>query len=249
MFCTGGTVTEEGARIAARKIARIVQKAGHPTVKFVDFKIVNVLASFKLSKNAGVKLKDFFKSNNQIATYVFIILFTYVLYLAALYIFCCSYYPEMIERVVVKFTDPKATATVFSTGSVTMIGSLLNHQVFLLNFCLYFCYIDISAQSVESVGLTANRIMGMLVEFQTLPAETLPPTPSRRAPKRSPEKLHYEATPKKVRLVQKNLKPDKQTWEWAGEDEDIGVLLSIPNPIQQSGSVMRVLKGKPPSDG
>lgn len=91
--CTGA-VSEEAAKIAARRFARVLQKLGYK-VKFSNFRVVNVLGTcgFPFSIN----IVDFSRARKE-----------------------ASYEPEIHPGVTYKITEPKATLKIFSTGSITV---------------------------------------------------------------------------------------------------------------------------------
>jgi len=62
IVCTG-TKDEENSKIAARRFARIIQKLGFP-VRFLNFKITNIVASTEL--NFRPNFKDFEESENDV---------------------------------------------------------------------------------------------------------------------------------------------------------------------------------------
>ncbi|XP_064607341.1 TATA box-binding protein-like 1 [Liolophura sinensis] len=92
--CTGAT-SEDEAKIAARRFARILQRLGF-NVKFCNFRVVNVLATCTLP--FGIKITNFSRDNPQNA----------------------SYEPELHPGVTYKIKSPKATLKIFSTGSITV---------------------------------------------------------------------------------------------------------------------------------
>nr|CAG4644271.1 EOG090X0CO7 [Lepidurus arcticus] len=104
MTCTGST-SEHEAKIAARRIARIVQKLGF-RARFAHFRVVNVLGTCTMP--FGIKITMFsqqFKEN-------------------------ASYEPELHPGVTYKLKEPKATLKIFSTGSITVTApSVRNVQL------------------------------------------------------------------------------------------------------------------------
>lgn len=91
--CTGA-VSEDDAKVAARRFARQLQKLGYK-VKFSNFRVVNVLGtcSFPFSIN----IVEFSKERRE-----------------------ASYEPELHPGVTYKIIDPKATIKIFSTGNITV---------------------------------------------------------------------------------------------------------------------------------
>lgn len=101
--CTGAT-SEETAKTAARRYARILQKLGF-RVKFMNYRVVNVLGTCTMP--FAIKLIPFSQQNRHIA----------------------SYEPELHPGVTYKIKDLKATLKIFSTGSITVTApSVANVQ-------------------------------------------------------------------------------------------------------------------------
>lgn len=101
--CTGAT-SEETAKLAARRYARILQKLGF-RVKFMNYRVVNVLGTCTMP--FAIKLIPFSQNNRAIA----------------------SYEPELHPGVTYKIKDLKATLKIFSTGSITVTApSVANVQ-------------------------------------------------------------------------------------------------------------------------
>lgn len=101
--CTGAT-SEETAKLAARRYARILQKLGF-RVKFMNYRVVNVLGTCTMP--FAIKLIPFSQHNRAIA----------------------SYEPELHPGVTYKIKDLKATLKIFSTGSITVTApSVANVQ-------------------------------------------------------------------------------------------------------------------------
>ncbi|XP_052284203.1 TATA box-binding protein-like 1 [Dreissena polymorpha] len=91
--CTGA-LTEEDAKIAARRFARKIQKLGYK-VKFSNFRIVNVLGTCALP--FCLNITNFSREHKE-----------------------ASYEPELHPGVTYRIKDPKATLKIFSTGSITV---------------------------------------------------------------------------------------------------------------------------------
>ncbi|KAK7079132.1 TATA box-binding protein-like protein 1 [Halocaridina rubra] len=90
-----GSTSEDEARRAARRIARIIQKLEYPA-KFRNFRIVNVLGTCTMPFN--IKITPFSQTYRDAA----------------------SYEPELHPGVTYKIDHPKATLKIFSTGSITV---------------------------------------------------------------------------------------------------------------------------------
>lgn len=94
--CTGAT-SEDQARIAARRYARILQKLNF-RVRFQNYRVVNVLGTCKMP--FAIKIVQFSEKYKKEA----------------------SYEPELHPGVTYNLKDPKATLKIFSTGSMTVTG-------------------------------------------------------------------------------------------------------------------------------
>nr|CAG4652136.1 EOG090X0CO7 [Triops cancriformis] len=104
MTCTGST-SEEEAKIAARRIARVIQKLGF-RVRFSNYRVVNVLGTCTMP--FGIKITAFSQQYKENA----------------------SYEPELHPGVTYKLKEPKATLKIFSTGSITVTApSVRNVQL------------------------------------------------------------------------------------------------------------------------
>lgn len=97
-----GSTSEAEAKIAARRVARRLQKLGF-NVRFFNFKVVNVLGTCSLP--FGIKLHSFSNQYPQEA----------------------SYEPELHPGVTFRIKDPKATLKIFSTGSITITAPCVNN--------------------------------------------------------------------------------------------------------------------------
>merc|ERR1711953_984865 len=100
--CTGAN-SEDQARIAARRFARILQKLGFNT-RFSNYRVVNVLGTVTLP--FAIRITQFSQAHHE-----------------------ASYEPELHPGVTYKCKNPKATLKIFSTGSVTVTApSVANVQ-------------------------------------------------------------------------------------------------------------------------
>lgn len=101
--CTGAN-SEDAARVAARRYARILQKLGF-SIRFRNFRVVNVLGTCILP--FAIKITQFSQAHRD----------------------CASYEPELHPGVTYKIKEPKATLKIFSTGSITVTArSVANVQ-------------------------------------------------------------------------------------------------------------------------
>ncbi|KAK7501398.1 hypothetical protein BaRGS_00007202 [Batillaria attramentaria] len=104
-----GSTSEAQAKMAARRVARVLQKMGF-NVRFRNFRVVNVLGTCSLP--FGIKLNNFSNQFPQEA----------------------SYEPELHPGVTFRIKQIKATLKIFSTGSITItapcvanIGTAVEH--------------------------------------------------------------------------------------------------------------------------
>ncbi|XP_036343751.1 TATA-box-binding protein-like, partial [Rhagoletis pomonella] len=95
--CTGAT-SEEQAKIAARRYARVLEKLGF-RARFHNFRVVNVLGT--CSMPWAIKILNFSERYKKEA----------------------SYEPELHPGVTYKLRFPKATLKIFSTGSITVTAA------------------------------------------------------------------------------------------------------------------------------
>lgn len=93
---TTGSKSEEDAKTAARRVARILQKLGF-RVKFTSFKVKNVLGVVHLP--FGVRVEDFCKKNRQ-----------------------ARYEPELHSGIKLELEEYGATLTIFQTGKITVLA-------------------------------------------------------------------------------------------------------------------------------
>lgn len=96
--CTGAT-SEDQARVAARRYARVLQKLNFK-VRFQNYRVVNVLGTCKMP--FAIKIVQFSEKYKKEA----------------------SYEPELHPGVTYNLKTPKATLKIFSTGSMTVTGEL-----------------------------------------------------------------------------------------------------------------------------
>lgn len=97
LVCTGAR-NIEASRLAARKLALIIQKIGY-AVKFIDFKVQNIVATSDVRFPIDLE---------QIAL-------THVRF--------CTYEPEIFPGLVYRMLEPKVSLLVFVTGKVVLTGA------------------------------------------------------------------------------------------------------------------------------
>jgi len=134
--CTGAT-SEEMAKVAARRFARIIQNLGYRKASLNNFRVVNVLGTCTMP--FGIKIMDFSMNNRQNACYE----------------------PELHPGVTYKIKDPKATLKIFSTGSITVTApSIYNIQKAIEHiFPIVFEYKSprVIPNNVKSINRHNNR--------------------------------------------------------------------------------------------
>lgn len=99
--CTGAT-SEDQARVAARRYARLLQKLNF-RVRFQNYRVVNVLGTCKMP--FAIKIVQFSEKYKKEA----------------------SYEPELHPGVTYNLKTPKATLKIFSTGSMTVTAASVAH--------------------------------------------------------------------------------------------------------------------------
>ncbi|XP_052505336.1 TATA-box-binding protein-like [Budorcas taxicolor] len=104
MVCTGGK-SEEQARLASRKYARIIQKLGFPA-KFLDFKIQNMVGSCDVK--FPIRLEALVLSHQQFA----------------------SYEPELFPGLVYRMIKPRLVLLIFVSGKVVLTGAKVRSEIY-----------------------------------------------------------------------------------------------------------------------
>lgn len=103
-----GAKSEDDARLAARKNARIVQKQSY-TISFKNFKIQNIVGSGALgAAKEGIKLDDLARDHRQFA----------------------SHEPERFPGLVYHMYDPKAVLLIFYGGKIAITGAKTRENVY-----------------------------------------------------------------------------------------------------------------------
>ena len=129
--CTGAN-SEDQAKVAARKYARLLQKLGF-NCRFNNYRVVNVLGTCIMP--FAIKITNFSKEHRE-ARYVKVDMVknsALILTQNKYYIQCnykiSSYEPELHPGVTYRIKQPKATLKIFSTGSITITApSVANIQ-------------------------------------------------------------------------------------------------------------------------
>ncbi|BFZ00108.1 hypothetical protein BsWGS_03147 [Bradybaena similaris] len=138
--CTGAT-SEDDAKLAARRIARRLQKLGF-NIRFSSYRVVNVLGTCSLP--FGIKLNQFSEGNKQSA----------------------SYEPELHPGVTYRIKDPKATLKVFSTGSITVTAPcVLNVQLAIEHIYPIVCQYKMEIPVEQKIVAPSNKLIKNRTEY------------------------------------------------------------------------------------
>lgn len=97
MVCTGAK-SEENARFASRKFARIIQKLGFPA-SFKEFKIQNIVGSCDVKFPIRLELLAVRHGN------------------------FCSYEPELFPGLIYRMLEPKVVLLIFVSGKIVLTGA------------------------------------------------------------------------------------------------------------------------------
>lgn len=104
MVCTGAK-SEEQAKLAARKYARIVQKLGF-AAKFLDFKIQNMVGSCDVK--FPIRLEGLVLSHGQFS----------------------SYEPELFPGLIYRMVKPRIVLLIFVSGKVVLTGAKVREEIY-----------------------------------------------------------------------------------------------------------------------
>ncbi|XP_013422212.1 TATA-box-binding protein [Lingula anatina] len=104
MVCTGAK-SEEQAKLAARKYARIVQKLGFPA-KFMDFKIQNMVGSCDVK--FPIRLEGLVLTHGQFS----------------------SYEPELFPGLIYRMVKPRIVLLIFVSGKVVLTGAKVRQEIY-----------------------------------------------------------------------------------------------------------------------
>jgi len=107
MVCTGAK-SEEHARLAARKYARIISKLGFAAVKFREFKIQNMVGSCDVK--FPIRLEGLQYQNGQTNLFA-------------------SYEPEIFPGLVWRMPEPKVVLLIFVSGKVVLTGAKTRQEI------------------------------------------------------------------------------------------------------------------------
>ncbi|XP_059161029.1 uncharacterized protein LOC131944443 [Physella acuta] len=104
MVCTGAK-SEDQAKLAARKYARIVQKLGFPA-KFQDFKIQNMVGSCDVK--FPIRLEGLVLTHAQFS----------------------SYEPELFPGLIYRMVKPRIVLLIFVSGKVVLTGAKVRSEIY-----------------------------------------------------------------------------------------------------------------------
>ncbi|PVD26506.1 hypothetical protein C0Q70_14183 [Pomacea canaliculata] len=104
MVCTGAK-SEEMAKLAARKYARIVQKLGFPA-RFLDFKIQNMVGSCDVK--FPIRLESLVLTHSQFS----------------------SYEPELFPGLIYRMVKPRIVLLIFVSGKVVLTGAKVRTEIY-----------------------------------------------------------------------------------------------------------------------
>lgn len=104
MVCTGAK-SEESAKLAARKYARIVQKLGF-VAKFMDFKIQNMVGSCDVK--FPIRLEGLVLTHGKFS----------------------SYEPELFPGLIYRMMKPRIVLLIFVSGKVVLTGAKVRQEIY-----------------------------------------------------------------------------------------------------------------------
>jgi transcription initiation factor TFIID TATA-box-binding protein len=94
-----GAKSEEAAKLGSKKYARIIQRLGYGHVKFLDFRIQNIVASCDVK--FPIRLESLAHAHNQF----------------------CSYEPELFPGLIYRMITPKVVLLIFVSGKLVLTGA------------------------------------------------------------------------------------------------------------------------------
>jgi transcription initiation factor TFIID TATA-box-binding protein len=101
-----GAKSEEDAKIGCKKYARIIQRLGYGHVKFLDFKIQNIVASCDIK--FPIRLESLAHAHNQF----------------------CSYEPELFPGLIYRMITPKVVLLIFVSGKLVLTGAKARKDIY-----------------------------------------------------------------------------------------------------------------------
>jgi len=94
-----GAKSEEAAKLGCKKYARIIQRLGYGHVKFLEFRIQNIVASCDVK--FPIRLESLAHAHNQF----------------------CSYEPELFPGLIYRMITPKVVLLIFVSGKLVLTGA------------------------------------------------------------------------------------------------------------------------------
>jgi len=94
-----GAKSEESAKLGCKKYARIIQRLGYSHVKFLDFRVQNIVASCDVK--FPIRLESLAHAHNQF----------------------CSYEPELFPGLIYRMITPKVVLLIFVSGKLVLTGA------------------------------------------------------------------------------------------------------------------------------
>lgn len=104
IVCTGAK-TEAASKLAARKYARIIQKLGYD-VKFLEFKVQNVVGSADIQQTVDLNMLDNFHKS------------------------FCNYEPEIFPNLIYRMMKPEVVLLIYASGKLVLTGAKTIDQVY-----------------------------------------------------------------------------------------------------------------------
>ncbi|AAF24005.1 TATA binding protein of transcription factor IID (nucleomorph) [Guillardia theta] len=101
-----GAKSEDSARVACKKYARIIQRLGYGHAKFIDFRIQNIVASCDV--RFPIRLESLAHAHNQF----------------------CSYEPELFPGLIYRMITPKVVLLIFVSGKLVLTGAKQRNDIF-----------------------------------------------------------------------------------------------------------------------
>ena len=101
----GGAKTEALCKLACRKFGRIIQKCGQKKVKFLNFRIINIVAT--VDCGFPIRLEALYTTHSDYA----------------------NFDSELFSGIVYRMIEPKCVLLIFTSGRVVLVGAKSMHDV------------------------------------------------------------------------------------------------------------------------
>ncbi|KAA8491410.1 TATA-box-binding protein [Porphyridium purpureum] len=101
-----GAKSEDQAKLASRKYARIIQKLNYANIKFSEFKVQNIVASVDVA--FPIRLEPMQHAHNNF----------------------CSYEPEIFPGLIYRMQEPRVVLLIFVSGKVVLTGAKTREQIY-----------------------------------------------------------------------------------------------------------------------